>query len=156
MRDSDVNRMIDSAEQSLRRPIEFDKLRKEFEEQRAAEKTIVDTLLTKGEFLDEDGYPTQDALLIVELWPFDDEKGWFTFIESIWAMKHFGWSEGVARHDYIPDKHVYLYELSTAGWSGNEAIIRAMEENHFLWHQVWVQSRRGGHYQFELDYEEEV
>lgn len=154
MRDSDVNRMIESAEQGLK--INMDELRRQHNEQRAAEKTIVDTLLAKGEFLDEDGYPTQDALLIIELWPFDDEKGWFTFIESIWAMKHFGWNEGVADHDYIEGKKVYLYELSTAGWSGNEAIIRAMEENDFLWHMVWVQSRRGGHYQFELDYEEQV
>lgn len=150
MRESDVNRMIDSAE----RGINMAKLREEHNRRRAAEKVVVDTLLAKGEFLDEDGYPTQDALTIIELWPFEDEKGWFIFIQQLWAMKHFGWNEGVADHDFRPNTKVYLYEISTAGWSGNESIIRAMEKNEFLWHMVWVQSRRGGHYIFELDYEE--
>lgn len=131
------------------------KLREEHEKQLAAEKQIVDTLLAKGDFLDDDGYPTNDALTIIELWPYTDEKGWFIFIESIWAMKHFGWAEGEAPHDWDKNKTVYLYEISTAGWSGNEAIIRAMENNDFLWHQVWVQSRRGGHYIFETDVESE-
>lgn len=128
--------------------------RKEHMLRLAAEKQIVDTLLAKGEFLDEDGYPTQDALTIIELWPYTDCKGWFIFINQLWAMKSFGWSEGEADHSYIKDKKVYLYELSTAGWSGNESIIRAMEANEFLWHLVWVQSRRGGHYQFEIDLED--
>lgn len=136
--------------------IDMAKLMEEHKSQKAAEKVVVDTLLAKGEFLDEDGYPTQDALTIVELWPYEDQKGWFIFIESLWAMKNFGWSEGLARHEYYQDRAVYLYELSTAGWSGNESIIRAMEKNESLWHFVWVQSRRGGHYQFELDYEEEA
>jgi hypothetical protein len=145
MRESDVARMIDMTERALM----AEKLRQEYEKQKAAEKTVVDTLLAKGEFLDEDGYPTSDALTIVELWPFEDEKGWFIFIESLWAMKSFGWAEGEAPHDWDKDKVVYLYELSTAGWSGNEAIIRSMEENDALWHMTWVQSRRGGHYIFE-------
>jgi len=130
--------------------IDMKKLQEDHEKEMAVKKQVVDKLLAGGNFLDEDGYPTDDALAIVELWPYTDEKGWFTFIESIWAMKHFGWSEGVEPHDWDKDKNVYLYELSTAGWSGNESIIRAMEHNGFLWHQVWVQSRRGGHYIFEI------
>jgi len=33
-------------------------------------------------------------------------------------------------------------------------IIRAMEENNSIWSLVWVQSRRGGHYIFEVSDEQ--
>ena len=155
MRDSDVTRIIEKLEDDMMKPkFDFETARREHELKCAAEKQVIDTLLAKGEFLDEDGYPTQDALTIIELWPFEDRKGWFLFIKPLWYLKSFGWAEGEVNHDYIEGKKVYLYEISTAGWSGNEAIIRSMEKNDFLWHLVWVQSRRGGHYQFELDLED--
>jgi len=124
--------------------------RVEHERKRAAEKVIVDTLLAKGDFTDDDGYPSDDALTIVELWPWEDEKGWFSFIESIWWMKSWGFNEGWATHDWDETKEVYIYEISTAGWSGNESVIRSMQKNDMLWNTTWVQSRRGGHFIFEL------
>ena len=134
--------------------LDMEKLQQEYALQKAAEKVVVDTLLAKGEFLDEDGYPTSDALTIVELWPFEDQKGWFLFIESLWYMKSWGWSEGdTIRTDSYAPKHVYEYNISTAGWSGNEAIIRSMEENDALWYMTWVQSCSGGHYIFEMELE---
>ena len=45
---------------------------------------------------------------------------------------------------------LHLFRISTGGWSGNESIIRAMERNGMMWHLNWVQSRRGGHYIFEI------
>lgn len=102
------------------------------------------------DMIDVDGYPTIEALECIERWPWEYEKEWFEFIHDLWHLRSFGWSEGEAPHDWDKDKTVYIYELSTAGWSGNEAIIRAMEKNDMLWHLVWVQSRRGGHYIFEL------
>lgn len=154
MRDSDVNRMIEGAEQGIRTNME--KIQHEFRLQKAAEKTIVDALLAKGEFLDEDGYPTQDALTIVELWPYNDTEGWFIFINSLWHLKSWGWCEDIidpqTRLGYgHVSNPIREYNLSTAGWSGNEALIRAMEENDMLWHTTWTQSRRGGHYIFEVE-----
>lgn len=99
--------------------------------------------------IDEDGYPTQDALAIVEMWHWSDSKGWFDFINSIWHLKSWGWGEGVEAAENELDTPTYVYHISTAGWSGNEAIIRSMERNDFMWHTTWVQSRRGGHYIFE-------
>ena len=113
-------------------------------------KTAIFQLMEHNPMLDEDGYPTDAALDIVELWHWTDAKGWFKFIESLWHLKSFGWTEGEAPHDYDKDEIVYLYEISTAGWSGNESIIRAMQENDMMWELNWVQSRRGGHYIFEL------
>jgi hypothetical protein len=54
--------------------------------------------------------------------------------------------------EYEKPKHRYY--ISTAGWSGNESIIYAMQENNLMWSLNWVQSRRGGHYIFELELED--
>ena len=100
-----------------------------------------------SEYLDEDGYPTEEALEKIKDWSFDDfndPKDWFKFIENIWHLRSWGWAE-----DYN-EKGKYQYNISTAGWSGNESIIRAMQENKILWYYSWVQSRRGGHYIFEV------
>jgi hypothetical protein len=130
---------------------EREQFRIEYERKRAAEKLIVDTLLAEGDFLDDDGYPTDAAHTIVELWPWEDKQGWFTFIESIWHLKSWGWHEGTTPHDWDKERQVYQYNISTAGWSGNEGLIHAMEKNTWLWTTTWVQSRRGGHYIFEVE-----
>lgn len=100
--------------------------------------------------LDDDGYPTSAALDIVEAWHWSDAKGWFEFIKNIWYMASWGWREGEVDHEYRKDEKVYRYNISTAGWSGNESIIRSMQKNGMMWHLNWVSSRRGGHYVFEL------
>jgi hypothetical protein len=130
---------------------EREKMRIEWEQKKAAEKLIVDTLLAEEEMLDEDGYPTLAAETIVKLWPWEDKKGWFLFIESIWHLRSWGWHEGDYSHDIYKDKMVRRYDISTAGWSGNEGLIAVMQENDMMWHTTWVQSRRGGHYIFEVE-----
>jgi hypothetical protein len=114
-------------------------------------------LLSEIQFLsaqdmhDENGYPTKHALKIVEIWPFDhNPREYFDFIKSIWHLRSWGWHEGEEPHDYKEGEKVYRYDISTAGWSGNESIIREMEKNYMMWSLNWVQSRRGGHYIFEL------
>ena len=144
--------------------LDMEKLRREYEIQKAAEKVVVDTLLAKGEFLDEDGYPTRDALTVIELWPHEDPIGWFTFINSLWHLKSWGWDEEVIDlqvvEGYAPmmgrPAYICRYNISTAGWSGNESIIRAMEENDSLWHFHWEQTRRGGHYIFEVELDDQA
>lgn len=82
---------------------------------------------------DADGYPTETALDRLRTWPVTDPKGWLEFARSLWWQRDWGWPalEG---------------EVSTGGWSGNESIIGAMRDAHILWHQVWWQTRKGGHY----------
>lgn len=107
------------------------------------------------DMLDADGYPTHSALQIIKLWPSDDKKGWFEFIKSIWWNPEFGWSEGEEAHEWKGEK-VYRYHLSTGGWSGNESIIEAMQNNkNHLWMYTWFQSQRGGHYIFERELNDE-
>jgi hypothetical protein len=132
--------------------INIEEIRAKVAAQTKADKILVAFLIEKGDYLDEDGYPTDDALTIIKLWHWDDFKGWFKFIENIWHLRSWGWSEGLFPEENgfdIKDKQRYQYHISTAGWSGNEDIIRSMEKNDMMWSLAWVQSRRGGHYIFE-------
>ena len=128
--------------------------RRKIEEQIAFDKVLVTNLLAKGEFLDEDGYPTDDAITIIEKWHWNDIPGWFTFINSIWHLASWGWTESNETDDMNPDKKIYRYYISTAGWSGNETLIRAMQNNDMMWTFTWFESQRGGHYIFERNLEE--
>jgi hypothetical protein len=104
------------------------------------------------ELLDDDGYPTMDALRLVENWHHEYAVTWFDFIHSLWYATDWGWASEVVKHRWIEDKHVMQFEVSTAGWSGNESIIKAMRKNEMLWWMTHYQTRRGGHYIFELEY----
>ena len=127
-----------------------EELKEKLEEDQRVAKEKIDYLMTL-ELLDDDGYPTDAAHDIVEIWHWMDAKGWFEFIKSIWAYRSWGWHEGEEDHEWDASRKVYRYNISTAGWSGNEGLIRSMEKNGMLWNTQWVQSRRGGHYIFELN-----
>jgi hypothetical protein len=110
--------------------------------------------LMEEEHLDDDGYPTDAALELIEKWYWDDCTGLLEFIKSIWHMRSWGWTEVNANEldkddDDYDERGGKLLFVSTAGWSGNESIIRAFKENHMAWMLCWVQSRRGGHFIFE-------
>ena len=98
-------------------------------------------VLMQEDLLDDHGYPTEAAQEIIRLWHWSDPRGWFVLS---------AWSEGTQPSERDKTEWVYLYNISTIGWSGNESLIRAMQSNDMLWHTSWVQSRRGGHYIFEI------
>jgi hypothetical protein len=90
-------------------------------------------------WLDEDGYPTDAALKRITEWPHTDFPALLEFLKSIWWCPDFGWTlDGTT-----------LY-LSTGGWSGNEDLIRALQQNKIFWVMCWEMSRVGGHYEFDL------
>ncbi len=93
--------------------------------------------------LDEHGYPTEEALEKIKDWPDKDMLGLMAFVKELWYYPEWGWNEK------DEDKYV-SYLISTGGWSGNEDLIGAMKSNHMFWMFCWVQSRRGGHYIFEV------
>lgn len=103
------------------------------------------------EATDEDGYPTQDALNLIENWHYTDPVNWFEFIHSIWYISDWGWSSDVIDHRWKEGTKVLEFQMSTAGWSGNESLIKAMEKNKMLWYLTWQESKRGGHYIFEVE-----
>jgi len=93
----------------------------------------------------EDGYPTEEALGMIEKWDVQDEKGFFEFVRSIWHMPDWGWQE--KRNEEWSKE----YHLATGGWSGNESIICSMQKNRIIWLCTWVQSSRGGGILLNLD-----
>jgi hypothetical protein len=111
------------------------------------------------EYLDEDGYPTEVTLEKIEKWDYKD--GWtelMNFVCGLWLYADAGyWSmeKDVVVRD-LPNYKVVadVYHLSTAGWSGNEMIIHALEKNWMFWTFCWEQSNRGGQYIFHVKNEE--
>jgi hypothetical protein len=100
--------------------------------------------------LDEDGYPTEETLEKIER--FNDYKNLdnlFAAIKNIWAYSSYfvGPTEeppkDVAPFLWMEPKANY-YSLGTAGWSGNEMIIAALEKNPIVQGLCWVMSVRGG------------
>ncbi len=85
---------------------------------------------------DSDGYPTDETLDAISSWD-GDTLGWFEFTKKAWQWTDFF---------RIDENDVTAH---TGGWSGNESLIKAMQES-MLWGVTWSQSNRGGHYKFEI------
>ena len=49
--------------------------------------------------LDDDGYPTDEALDLIAKWDYKDIAGWFEFIQSLWALTD--WKIEDATHDIV-------------------------------------------------------
>ena len=99
----------------------------------------------------EDGYPTDATLECIQKWDCvgkEAKLALMKYISQAWWMPSFGWSQ----EDFVDDfgDAGVKYSLSTGGWSGNEDLIGAMQKNFLFWGLSWVQSRRGGHYIFEV------
>ena len=86
-----------------------------------------------------DGYPDDQELKRIQEWPVEDFRGLMEFVLSLW------WHP-----EYIRQTTPRRFLVSTAGWSGNESIISALQLNTMFWLICWQESRRGGHYKFEL------
>lgn len=87
--------------------------------------------------MDEDGYPTEETLEKIKCWPHEDGRGLLEFVKSCW------WH----RDHYVREEDGF-WRLDTVGWSGNEEIVNAMQENITWWVTHWEMSRRGGHHTF--------
>ena len=97
---------------------------------------------------DPNEYPTDEELKRITAWPLDP-LGWFAFIKLCWWAADWGWIETKGFCDG-GTKITVEYLLSTGGWSGNESIIDAMQDNRALWLLTWYSSRRGGHFVFRV------
>lgn len=86
--------------------------------------------------MNSDGYPEEHELEKIWEWPYTDPRGLMEYVEELWTYPDYWKQDG--------DK----YTISTGGWSGNEDLIEAMEENIMFWLACWESSRRGGHFEF--------
>ena len=89
--------------------------------------------------MDEDDYPEEHELKLIAEWPHDDWAALLEYVRERWTYQD-RWTVG-------GDK---LF-VSTGGWSGNEDLIRALQQNRVFWAICWEQSRRGGHHILALD-----
>jgi hypothetical protein len=61
------------------------------------------------------------------------------FVRSCWKYADWGWTQEGRR-----------FAIFTGGWSGNEELIGAMQENFVFWAICWEWSHKGGHFEFQL------
>ena len=83
-------------------------------------------------------YPYDFEIKAIHEWPASDYSGLLYYVCQLWS--------DYGRHE----KDGNVYTLITGGWSGNEELISALQENeNFFWAMCWEESRRGGYYKFE-------
>ncbi len=88
--------------------------------------------------VNEVDYPNEENLNKIKKWE-SDWYGLMEFVGSIWYLAEWGFK-----------RKENIYYLSTAGWSGNEEIMEALQSNTMFWMCCWYKSRRGGHYVFKI------
>lgn len=88
----------------------------------------------------QDEYPEEHELRNIKRWDYKDFYGLMEYVEELWKYADVGyWNRDCGS-----------YRISTGGWSGNESIIGALQENRMFWGMCWISSKRGGHYVFEI------
>jgi len=105
----------------------------------------------------KDTSSTEHSLsLLKELSNCDIKNSWMLIqkIMSIWA-----WHNAITlrwRSEYSiakRSKNPILYvELHTGGFSANEDVIEALQDNMMFWLMWWWKTERGGHYYFKIDF----
>ena len=100
--------------------------------------------------MDIDGYPEEHELKSIS--EFDIVKNPVTdlidYIKDRWQYADCGYFSSELKDS--SGKHILKLRMSTAGWSGNESIIEALQKNNVFWMMYWHESKRGGHYSFEI------
>lgn len=99
-----------------------------------------------GEILDENRYPTPEYLEYIEKYNPIKRGGYDELLNSLsetWMYKDWGFIRK------RPIKEKFTLILHTGGWSGNEEIIGALQNNIYVWY-YWKMKKAGGHYWFSL------
>lgn len=101
--------------------------------------------------MDNEGYPEEYELKLIEQWDWRDVFGLIDYIGDRWAYGGHGFRKSWGKSKYSKRSVLFL-ELHTGGWSGNEEIINALLANYMavavLGYKQW---NTGGHYKFEVD-----
>lgn len=93
----------------------------------------------KNPTFDKDGYPTEETLEKIRTWSLktnQDVADLFSYCKECWRFPEYFKIES----DQV--------SFSTIGWSGNEDVVAAMEENYILKALCWLSSQRGGYYKY--------
>lgn len=115
--------------------------------------------------MDENRYPDEEELEAISKWEITGTSSLqeaFGYIQGLWRYDDYfrkrkkfqliRFSKDLWRwlRDYFKSARGNTYDADTGGWSGNEDIICAMQENYLLWALTWQSTRTGGHYIFKI------
>lgn len=100
-------------------------------------------------FTDSDGYPDTALLMLVQKAPWNKLSDTFQIMKKYWWNSDTLFRTDVSRDEISGETKRMLY-LSTGGWSGNEDLIKALQENKEVWNMIWYASQVGGHHAFML------
>lgn len=97
------------------------------------------------------GYPTERTLRAIRRWPINqpsDAGDLLAFVQRAWRYPDYFLRSARRTREWTGSTLRWTWSVSTCGWSGNEDLIAAMEQNRMFWALAWKSSRRGGHYTF--------
>jgi len=96
-------------------------------------------------------YPSDEQLETIKAWDVL-KTGIKPLVEYVRELWKYGDDYTYLRKgkDKLFKKPCMKFELHTFGWSGNEQIVYALEQNFMFWCNSWNQTNRGGHYRFEI------
>lgn len=94
---------------------------------------------------DSDGYPTELTLEALKGWPYPDPTGALDFMAAAWHWPHLVTRELKAAEREVchADPGEAFIRFATGGWSGNEDLIAAFEQN-LNYMLSWELSGSGG------------
>ena len=93
--------------------------------------------------------PTEEELGKIKQWDYQDD--FFELAQYVCDLWHF--SDWAVYRELTKDEYGREYRelrLATAGWSGNESIIDALQENAMFFMLCWQSSHRGGLHIFHI------
>lgn len=92
---------------------------------------------------DADGYPTEATLKTIQEWSIRSNftiQDLLDYVEKAWRYNFIVRSGGRGQKRFI--------YIATSGWSGNESLVEALQQNRMFWALCWLESHRGGGYKF--------
>lgn len=102
--------------------------------------------------LGSEGYPHEIELQRIKEWPYQtpaDLIALMTYVQKRWNYPHM-WKEADIEEFGRPQRE---YTISTGGWSGNEDLIGALEENQTFSILAPWSWQRGGHFVYRIPLE---
>lgn len=106
-----------------------------------------------------DGYPTKECISFIRRYRWSRKKDVEMTIENVEALLYViesncRWPDFSIDYELglsaSENDLVVKFYYSTGGWSGHEELIEELKKTWF-WFFCWEQSRRGGHYIFEIN-----
>jgi hypothetical protein len=90
-------------------------------------------------------YPTDEDLARIRTWKIANREDILDLLEVVRSLWHYA-----DFHGFEMNEERTNLKLNTYGWSGNESVVEALQENFSFWACCWRLHQRGGHYEFSI------